>query len=323
MVEFSAVIPVYNKEPHVARALRSVLAQTFPAKEILIIDDASTDRSIEIIEEVAGDQIRLLRREKPGPGGYHARNLGIEKATTDWIAFLDADDAWKPDHLANLNAALENASDGVGCVFTGFAIHNGHDRDQRPAEELMTSVASHEQMDFDGFLRLWLKLGRSPIHTSGVAYQRRVLLTAGGFPADRCKRGGDKDLFLRACAATQTVAVPTISSVYFRDSVNMVSRLTDWNRTPCVCMSLTALMRGAGAERRGLLERLYNLEVFFYAITTWRQQPLDRSQFATYFARRDPKGYLLLQAMLLVPGSRLKTIRSWIRRLRSAWSPLA
>lgn len=77
---FSVVIPVYNKKPHVQRSIISVLNQSFSDFELIIIDDAPTDGSLDEIKKFPDPRIRLLHRDKPGPGGYAARNLGVKVA---------------------------------------------------------------------------------------------------------------------------------------------------------------------------------------------------------------------------------------------------
>jgi len=99
---FSVIIPVHNKAPHVDRAINSVLTQSCTDFELVIIDDASTDGSADKITAYSEERIKLHKRSDPGPGGYAARNLGIENANGQWVAFLDADDMWFPDHLKNL-----------------------------------------------------------------------------------------------------------------------------------------------------------------------------------------------------------------------------
>ncbi len=106
MPKFSVVIPVYNKLPHLERSINSVLEQTYTDFELLLIDDASTDGSSDKLEEFVGNDIRLFTRNEPGPGGYAARNLGIKEARGEWIAFLDADDTWYPDHLEKLKKLI-------------------------------------------------------------------------------------------------------------------------------------------------------------------------------------------------------------------------
>lgn len=101
----SIVIPIYNKEPFVAEAIQSVLAQTFQDFEIVIIDDGSTDGSLEVVQAVSDERFRIIRRVNGGAAA--ARNTGIEAAQGEWIAFLDADDIWFPDSLKVRLAILE------------------------------------------------------------------------------------------------------------------------------------------------------------------------------------------------------------------------
>ncbi len=93
---FSVIIPAFNAAAFIARAIDSVLAQTWPAEEVIVVDDGSTDATAGI---VAGyrDQVRYLRQDNAGVSA--ARNAGAQAATGDWLAFLDADDWYYPDRL--------------------------------------------------------------------------------------------------------------------------------------------------------------------------------------------------------------------------------
>src|SRR5690606_33739439 len=110
-MKFSVIIPVYNKAPHLRRCIDSVLNQTYPFFEIILIDDASTDESLSILNSYIDERIRIFFRRTPGPGGYAARNLGIKKSVFDWIAFLDADDEWDSSRLAKLEALCQDFPD--------------------------------------------------------------------------------------------------------------------------------------------------------------------------------------------------------------------
>lgn len=94
----SVVIPLYNKGKSIASTLRAVLNQTFSDYEIVIVNDGSTDGSVEEIGKVQDDRIRLIHQQNAGVSA--ARNRGIEEAKGELIAFLDADDEWKPEYLA-------------------------------------------------------------------------------------------------------------------------------------------------------------------------------------------------------------------------------
>ncbi|MDX2163398.1 MAG: glycosyltransferase family A protein [bacterium] len=108
----SVVIPVHNGERYLAQALESVFAQTYPAAECWVIDDGSTDGTVEIAERFSA--VRVV--SQGNAGAAHARNQGISRVTGDLIAFLDADDLWLPDKLALQVKALDDHS-GTGIVF--------------------------------------------------------------------------------------------------------------------------------------------------------------------------------------------------------------
>src|SRR5690349_8692917 len=107
-MNFSVIIPCYNAGPWIVQSLKSVAAQTYPAKEIIVIDDGSSDDSLAKIES-SGVPVRLLKTRRSNGAG--ARNAGIEAATGDWIALLDADDIWYPNHLQRAVEMLEGSSD--------------------------------------------------------------------------------------------------------------------------------------------------------------------------------------------------------------------
>ncbi len=103
---FSVVIPVFNNRETVVRAIESVLAQTDPASEILVIDDGSTDGSAALVQSCFGSQATVISfLQNRGPAA--ARNAGLEAAIGSHVAFLDADDCWHPEKLARMAAVLK------------------------------------------------------------------------------------------------------------------------------------------------------------------------------------------------------------------------
>ena len=93
----SVVIPLCNKESYIRRALNSIVNQSFQDFEVIIVDDGSTDKGAEVVRGFDDPRIRLIQQENSGT--FTARNRGIKAARGDLIAFLDADDEWKPEHL--------------------------------------------------------------------------------------------------------------------------------------------------------------------------------------------------------------------------------
>jgi glycosyltransferase involved in cell wall biosynthesis len=104
MNRVSVIIPVYQGERYLAEAVESVLAQTYPAAEIIIVNDGSTDGTEQVAARF-GNAIRYVAQENSGIGA--ARNTGLEMTQFEWISFLDSDDLWSTDKLALQMQALE------------------------------------------------------------------------------------------------------------------------------------------------------------------------------------------------------------------------
>ena len=97
-VNVSVVIPAYNRAHTIKRCINSVLSQTYPVYEIIVVDDSSTDNLLSVINELNYCIIRLIKHEI-NKGSQASRNTGINAASGDWIAFLDSDDEWLPDKI--------------------------------------------------------------------------------------------------------------------------------------------------------------------------------------------------------------------------------
>ncbi|MGA3079772.1 MAG: glycosyltransferase family A protein [Terracidiphilus sp.] len=114
-LSISVVMPVYNAEKYLRQAIRSALEQTLPPHEIIVINDGSTDSSLEIARSF-GSAITCISQQNRGLSA--SRNLAIARSTGDWIAFLDADDYWLPEKLAR-QAAMIQADPSIGLIYTG------------------------------------------------------------------------------------------------------------------------------------------------------------------------------------------------------------
>ncbi len=253
---FTVVVPVYNKGPHISRCLESIQKQTFPDFEVLMVDDASSDDSVEQIRNCDDPRIRLVHRDTPGPGGYAARNLGTKLAQTDWIAFLDADDEWLPDHLecmARLTAQFPDAD-----VLGAGRVNTIGDRDVSTEAyyEKKTGNGNHF-LTLDGYLHAYIN-GLRPLCTSVACLRKNVLLEAGGFPDKRSKRGGDIDTWLRCIAHAGGMAWSAHIGVrYHKDSVNMVTQ-TSLNTAEAEYHSVRELLKSHSGKTARLLKLFAN-----------------------------------------------------------------
>lgn len=107
---FSVIVPLYNKENYVENTLKSVLNQIFTDYEVLIINDCSTDKSVEKTTPFLSEKITIIHHHK-NKGLSASRNTGIKNAKSDYVVFLDADDLWKPSFLETIKSLIDNFKD--------------------------------------------------------------------------------------------------------------------------------------------------------------------------------------------------------------------
>lgn len=290
MTSICVVIPLHNKGPHIGRALDSVLRQTMPPAEIIVVDDASSDDGAQIARSYPG--VRVMTRDKPGPGGYAARNLGIRSAASDFVAFLDADDEWDDNHLETLSRLIETAPQDAVMFATGYdEIHPG----SRVIEDVYRRSGGKEALlAFPDFVRAWLDHGECPVWTSAIAARRGALLEAGLFPDQRCRRGGDKDLWLRLAKQGRVAIKPVRTAVYFKDSQNMVTSLSHDNVGHCMIETIRSMLDGEPRSTRNLLIRLANRETYLYALRTAKSQRVRPAMWKHFQPLHNPLQFAVL-----------------------------
>ena len=219
---FTVVIPVHNKEPHIQRSIESVLSQSYTYFELIVIDDASTDNSYDEITKFNDNRITVYKREVPGPGGYAARNMGIKKASHQWICFLDADDEWTPEHLERYNSIINKFSD-AGVLSSGWKVVDNNDLYCDRYYVNHWNSPAHK-LNFEEYLKAEVSRQRL-ICTIVACIRKDILVEVGGFPENESKRGGDIDTWLRCIERSGSIIWSNhIGAIYHRDSINMVSK---------------------------------------------------------------------------------------------------
>lgn len=258
--DFSVVIPLYNKRSFVRRAVESVLAQRFAEFELIVVDDGSTDGGAELLGDVADARMRIVRQVNAGVAA--ARNRGIAESRSDWIALLDADDWWRPDHLVELAAAVSRFPDAgivaarVQQVRAGKLIDRDRDRDE---PRRIRSIDYFAEAARNILI----------VHTSAVALRGEAVRAISGFRDLR--PGQDIDCWSRM-ALIAPVAVSNRQTAYYaRDTGGVMATWARFrNRENIVrldqfggavqCLG-DALASGRHEERRASIERYIDARI--------------------------------------------------------------
>ena len=180
---FSVIIPLYNKEKYICRALESILGQTLQEFEIVVVDDGSTDSGVKMVDSFEDARIRII--SQPNQGVSAARNRGISEAKYGFIAFLDADDEWLPDYLVSISQLIEKY---VNChvYATSYFIQEVHNRTKIHLNGLSFDGN-------DGILDNYFEIAANnmpPLWTSAVCVKKDAIQKIGGFP-EGIKSGED------------------------------------------------------------------------------------------------------------------------------------
>lgn len=205
--DISVVIPLYNKAAEIEATLRSVLCQTLPPREIIVVDDGSTDGSAEIVERVAPSAVTLVRQANGGVSA--ARNRAMRIASGRWVALLDGDDLWCPDHLACLASLIGRYPD-CGACGTGFYVESGGRR----------TAGDTPRNGGGGIVDFFREsMSRYVLIPSATALRRDLALELGGFP-EGMRMGEDQYLWTKIARSAPVAFSPKPTAVYSRSASN-------------------------------------------------------------------------------------------------------
>lgn len=185
-MKYSVVIPLYNKQNYIQQTIESVLAQTLRDFEILVVDDGSTDRSLEIAKKFEAHNVHIITQKNAGVSV--ARNVGIKNANGTYVAFLDADDLWYPNYLETIDSLIEKFPQG-GMYVTAYRIVMGENRYHYSAR------LSDEDVCIDSYWTTF-KNAYDIVWTSATVIAKDLIMKAGMFTPGE-KIGQDLDLWAR------------------------------------------------------------------------------------------------------------------------------
>ena len=201
----SVIIPLYNKASEIELTLRSVLMQSLQPREIIIVDDGSTDESVEIVERIASPLVRIIRQENQGVSA--ARNRAMREATGEWVALIDGDDMWCTDYLQRVAQMIERYP-GCGAYGVGFFIDDGERRVRARCPEREGVV--------DFFAE---SMTRYVLIPSATTLRRDLALELGGFP-EGMRMGEDQFLWTKIARVADVAFTPEPLVIYSRAASN-------------------------------------------------------------------------------------------------------
>ncbi len=234
MVLVSVIISLYNKKEYIGRTIQSVLDQTISDFEIIVVDDGSVDGSSDVVKSFHDNRIQLFRQKNQGVS--IARNNGVKKADADFIAFLDADDEWLPNHLGTL-LKLRNKYPDAGAFTTAYRILEAGGKIRSPNYQAIPAPP------FEGLIPNYFKsaaLGDSPMNSSSIGIPKNIFNEFGGFP-EGAWWGEDTDLFGKIALKYPIAFSWEIGAVYHWDANNRVCGKPSLTPEPFVTFARNAL----------------------------------------------------------------------------------
>jgi len=212
---FSVIIPLYNKEEHIQNTLQSVLNQSFKNFEAIIINDGSTDSSLEFAKQIKDNRIRIITT--PNMGLSAARNTGIKHSNTDYITFLDADDLWKPHHLEQLHKLIISfPNNGMYC--SGYTVKKSKNISHRA---IFNDLPTNYKGIVPGFFKH--SLLNCIAWISAICVPKYVFNDIGTFDLEIFSEQ-DTDLYIRIALKYNVVLDNTsVSAIYNKTMENSMS----------------------------------------------------------------------------------------------------
>jgi GT2 family glycosyltransferase len=221
-LKVSIVVPLYNKAPHVRRALDSIAAQTFSDFEVIVVDDGSTDDGAAIVANYGDSRVRLVRQPNAGPGA--ARNAGLAQTQGEFIAFLDADDAWLPTYLEESVRQLGESGDDVAAVSSGYIEYpSGMWRERMWRQRGLSKGVHRVAPDTNPWLVVSMLAYMSPCST--VARSQVIRKWGGFYDREKCLYAEDAFLWLKFLLNEKVAFNPKPLVIFHREASGLSKNL--------------------------------------------------------------------------------------------------
>ena len=202
----SVILPTHNRAPVLRRALHSVLSQTGVPLEVIVVDDASTDDTPQVLQEFTDPRLHCLRLPAR-QGAAAARNAGLRESRGAWLAFLDSDDEWLPGFVQAVLEAAQASDERLGVLYTRFERLDGKRRSVTPGR-LRTWLSKLPLRRYHLSGDLGCALRRGNFITLQSALVRKACLDQVGWFDESLKRLQDWELWLRLALLCQFAYLP-------------------------------------------------------------------------------------------------------------------
>lgn len=291
---FSVVIPLYNKAHTIERTISTVLTQTFKAFEIIVVDDGSTDNSLELLNKYGFDsRLRIIEQENAGVSA--ARNKGVALARYDYIAFLDADDEWLPYFLEKVNEAIHKYPEagmyGTSSWHRNYLTGEADDATITSLKGLVNEVDIFENM-------------KQLPHTSAVVISKKIFYTidkdGNGFPVDM-KVCEDLACFHRIALSSKVIYIGMPLGIRNNNVIGQITSVTRKEQSA---------LREKMTEAE-LTKDIYPIYTHFNIIYDyWKQRGKNNSHFIPYI-----KNFLRTRILLFTRLRAFKTLNIFLNNL--------
>lgn len=212
---FSIVIPLYNKSKSIASTIESVLNQTYPNFELIIVNDGSTDNSVEVVAGIVDKRIRLIN--KPNGGVSSARNRGVAEAKYEYVAFLDGDDLWYPNALEEYKILIENFEQcAVYCSSYSMSIKENQSK--------LNRYVVDDYYYYDALS--YAKNGFALTCSDCIVVKRKCFLVVGGFN-EQLVMGEDLDMWRRLSEKYLFAKSDVVTALYRTDTENRATAVLE------------------------------------------------------------------------------------------------
>lgn len=210
--KFSVVIPLYNKANYILDAVKSILRQSVPVDEIIVVNDGSVDDGVTRLEAANFDKVRIVHQQNMGVSV--ARNRGLWEADNEYIAFLDADDQWLPFFIEEMQQLIAKFPQAQYFA----SRYQCRDGEQYVDAKIAIEALDPQGVLLDNYFDIASK-GDLPFMISSSVVKRSLIDTIGGFPPGE-RIGEDQDFIARAVMQGPVAYSPNIHLMYRRDSDN-------------------------------------------------------------------------------------------------------